>query len=95
MGEQNAHLSLFIVNIAGSLLLGLLAAHPTRRNSDLSLFLGVGFAGGLTTFSTFAVEVARQLDDGVIAGAALNSVGTAAAALLAAGVGYRLGRASL
>ncbi len=95
MGPENGSASIFIVNIAGSLLLGLLAAYPARRNSNLSLLLGVGFAGGLTTFSTFAVDVAQQLDAGEVTAAAMNSLGTASLALLAAGVGYRLGRASL
>ncbi len=95
MGPENGNLSIFIVNVAGSLLLGLLAAHPNRRNSTLSLLLGVGFAGGLTTFSTFAVDVAQQLDAGQLLAASVNSVGTTVAALLAAGIGYRLGRASL
>lgn len=95
MGSGNELWAIFIVNIAGSLLLGLLAAHPRRSATNLSLLLGVGFAGGLTTFSTFAVDVAGQLDNGNIAAATGNSLGTTAAALLAAGIGYRLGRASL
>jgi fluoride exporter len=48
------------VNVAGSLLLGIvLAAEWNRPTVRLLLHdgAGVGFCGGLTTFSTFAVEV--------------------------------------
>lgn len=48
-----------VINIAGSLLLGVLAAlvGPDRL---LRLFLGVGVLGGFTTFSTFAVDAVRN-----------------------------------
>lgn len=47
------------VNVAGSLVLGLLA----DRSEDVRLVLGVGFCGALTTFSTFAYHV-TTLDRG-------------------------------
>lgn len=55
------------VNVGGSFLLGVLLAeewdHPKAR-----LLLhdagAIGFCGGLTTFSTFAVEVADLMRDG-------------------------------
>ncbi len=45
------------VNVVGSALLGALA-HPSPTVSAL---FGIGFCGGLTTFSTFAVEVAHDV----------------------------------
>ncbi|RYM05188.1 fluoride efflux transporter CrcB [Sporolactobacillus sp. THM7-7] len=46
-------LATFVVNISGSLLLGFAAA---LASVGLSLLLGTGFLGALTTFSTFNVE---------------------------------------
>lgn len=49
----------FTVNVLGSLLLGLIlgiAAKSDIFNSNIVLFLAVGFCGGFTTFSSFAFE---------------------------------------
>jgi fluoride exporter len=66
-----------VVNVAGSLVLGVLLAeewsHPRAR-----LLLhdagGVGFCGSLTTFSTFSVEVVNLVRDGDVATAVLYTV---------------------
>jgi len=46
------------VNVAGSLLLGVIAALALsgKLDDNLRLFVGTGFCGALTTFSTFSVE---------------------------------------
>ena len=64
-----------LVNVAGSALLGLLA-HP---GASTYAFVGVGFCGALTTFSTFAVEVAEARSWRYL-------LGSAGACLLAAAV---------
>lgn len=69
-----------VVNVVGSLLLGLLAG---RAPSTYAL-LGVGFCGAFTTFSTFAVEALETAGWRYVAG-------TTAACLLAAAVGLALG----
>ena len=49
-----------LVNVVGCLGLGaLVRSGPAVRSA-----VGVGVCGGLTTFSTFSVEVATLLDDG-------------------------------
>jgi fluoride exporter len=79
------------VNLGGSFLLGMLLAgewsHPSARLT-LHDAGAIGFCGGLTTFSTFAVEVAELIraDDLATAGAyvAASVVGAIAAVVLGA-----------
>ncbi|MBP2030848.1 CrcB protein [Methanohalophilus levihalophilus] len=49
----------FFVNVAGSFLLGLLIyyfEYTGSSYSQLKLFLGIGFMGSFTTFSTFIMQ---------------------------------------
>lgn len=90
--SDRAELILLALNVVGSLFLGLLIGRRERLADDLFLGLGTGFAGGLTTFSGYAVAVAANLDDGALVDAATMGVGTPVLALLTAGVGFRLAR---
>lgn len=56
--------STFIVNIAGCFILGILFALFMDKpdiNVSLKLALTAGFCGGLTTFSTFSLEIFQML----------------------------------
>jgi fluoride exporter len=81
----------FAVNIAGGLVMGLLAASLMKGSAGETarLFLGVGILGGFTTFSAFSLEGFRMIQQGqwgMAAGyAAASVVGSIAA--LAAGYG--------
>jgi CrcB protein len=70
-------LGTFVVNISGSLLIGLLMPLLTERfiaNPQWRLFLAVGFLGAYTTFSTFEYETGALLKDGEWLIAGLNVV---------------------
>jgi CrcB protein len=82
-----------LVNISGSLALGLLAGAATAHALPVSwgLVVGTGFLGGYTTFSTFVYETFRLLEEGSRLEGALNTLGTVAAGTVAAGLGLWLG----
>ncbi len=65
--------SVLMINIVGSFILGMSAAATIQFGMDprLTLFVGIGFCGSLTTMSTFAFETANLMDGGqfLLAGA--------------------------
>jgi len=67
----------FLINLAGSFLIGAIAA-LTMKNSSLNpktvLFFKVGICGGFTTFSSFALETSNLLRNGNAAVAFAYSV---------------------
>ena len=86
-------LGTLIVNLVGSLLIGMLFAYfhyNTSLSPHLKTFLVTGLLGALTTYSTFAIESFFLLESGQYGQAftnmALNLFGT----ILLAGVGYIL-----
>ena len=80
-----------MANVAGALLLGVLAGLPTRPRRQL--LIGIGFCGSLTTFSSWMVNSVKFMADGHWA-AALGLIGlTLGLGLGAATVGFGLGRA--
>ena len=91
---QSRHDSVFpwgtwTVNVAGSFVLGALAAAVSRGavGPGLMAALGTGFCGALTTYSTFGYETVRLVESGAYRHAALNIAGTIAAGLAAATLG--------
>jgi len=78
------------VNLAGSLVLGFLLGAQRHLGLPPAVFglLGTGLCGGLTTFSTFSYETLRLLEDGAVSEAGLNVIGSLAAGVLLAWLGY-------
>ena len=75
-----------VINLAGSFVLGAVMAeqwaHP-RRRLLLHDAAGIGLCGGLTTMSTFVVEVADLLDGGHVGTASVYVVASVLGGLLA------------
>jgi CrcB protein len=76
-----------LVNVAGSFLLGLFSG--AALSGDAFALLGVGFCGGFTTYSSFAVQTHRL---GWARGAAYSTA-TIVTALVACALGFALSRA--
>jgi CrcB protein len=79
------------VNVAGSLILGLVAGLPA--DPALAAALGTGFCGALTTYSTFSYETLRLAQVGARVYAVMNVVASVAAGLGAAAIGLLLAQA--
>ena len=78
--------STLLINSLGCFLIGILMVLITEvwaAHRLLRPFLGIGFLGGFTTFSTFTVEVRGLFESGVHLTAFLYFVGTPIAAVSA------------
>lgn len=93
--SNSAYLTTFLINVSGSLLLGLLMGVLVGRGTKapgVVAFAGTGFLGGFTTFSAYATwSLWFGTDTQAVA------TGYFVAAILAgiacAGIGFALGRA--
>jgi len=85
----------FTVNIAGSLLLGLVLGISLKSgvlSNNTLLFLATGFCGGFTTFSTFAFENQAFLRAGDYTNFALYTFGSLLAGFAAVFIGLYLSK---
>ena len=74
------------VNLTGALLIGGMAA-SLPHGSPAALFLMVGFCGSLTTFSSVALQVLQQVDNGRRGAAVMNVIVSLVAAIPMAAAG--------
>ena len=83
------------INIAGSLVMGLVAGWFAYRGDapqGARLFLTTGILGGFTTFSAFSLDFAMLFERGEFADAALYAGASVAGALLALFAGLWIAR---
>lgn len=82
-----------VINVSGSLLLGLVTGLTLARTApdELRLIAGTGFLGGYTTFSTASFETVRLMQEGRNRAALLNGFGTLVVTTAAAALGLVLG----
>jgi CrcB protein len=89
-------LATMLVNISGSLAMGLLIGYLARTTpawqADARLFVAVGVLGGFTTFSAFSLDTIALIERGALGQAALYALGSVALAVGALYVGLVLAR---
>ena len=86
-------MGVLIANLCGSLIAGLtagLAMSSANITSTVLLIVIAGFCGGLTTFSTFAVETIQLNQSGTGVAALINVVANVGLGLAAASLGILL-----
>jgi fluoride exporter len=84
-------LATLLINIVGSLAMGLLVgwlarALPPAQN-EIRLFVAVGILGGFTTFSAFSLEVVTLIERGNLGQAAIYVLGSVIVSVVALLVG--------
>jgi len=83
--------SIMALNVVGAFLLGLLLSALDGKGALLTVFLGGGVLGALTTFSTFAADIVRLANSQpFLAGVYL--IGSISLAVLAFILGAQAGR---
>ncbi|ORU93156.1 MAG: camphor resistance protein CrcB [Cycloclasticus sp. symbiont of Poecilosclerida sp. N] len=85
-----------VVNIVGSLFMGLLYELFLQRLSvspDVKAILLVGFLGAFTTFSTFSIETVQLMEQGDLFKAIINILASVILCVLAAWCGLQIARA--
>ena len=91
MVETRFPLGTFLINVSGSLMLGILGAVTAQKfvptSEAMRLALGVGFLGAFTTFSTFELQTYVLFDKGLWLTATTNIFASLFLGLLAVHAG--------
>ena len=86
---------IFLINVAGSIAIGLVAGLLASERLHLSntwrTFVIVGFLGGFTTFSSFSLDTLALVRGGHHAQAFWNAGGQVGLSLAGVWLGFRLG----
>jgi CrcB protein len=92
-------LGTFSVNLIGCFLIGYIFGVLLNKSDLISqalkLFITVGFLGGLTTFSTFNLEIFEFIKNGKIAFGFLYMIGSCLLGLLLTFLGYYLAQKTI
>ncbi|MEV0454865.1 fluoride efflux transporter CrcB [Catellatospora methionotrophica] len=82
----------FTVNVVGSFLLGLLTGGALAGvvSGEVSVLVGTGFCGALTTYSTFGYETVKLVEAGAFGQAFANVAVSVTTGVAAAAAGYAL-----
>lgn len=81
------------VNLVGSLFIGILFAlftYTTLFSTPVKSFLTTGILGGLTTFSTFALETFWLFNQGSLVLGLANTLFNVIGTIIAAGSGFKI-----
>jgi fluoride exporter len=83
-------ISTLIVNLSGSLIIGLLWGMSDRffTSPNMRLFIFIGVLGGYTTFSTYSLESANLLRDGQLRVALASIFATNALCIISVFIGF-------
>ncbi|MEO7220940.1 MAG: fluoride efflux transporter CrcB [Devosia sp.] len=89
-------LTTMLVNISGSLIMGLFIGYLARTTpawqADARLFFAVGVLGGFTTLSSFSLDTVYLVERGEIGQAAFYVIGSIAISIVALFVGMLIMR---
>lgn len=82
----------FVINVSGSLLLGLITGLSIHHGLPKvpTTIIGAGFAGGYTTWSTYLWESLALAETGALLAAGVNLIGSLVVGFSAAAAGFGL-----